>query len=101
MKRPNLVNKQWSPFQSIPIVSPIQEIIPSYTPEIDVPKIERVIVTKKELMQRNSSFLNFIGLLIIIGISYFLYNVYLERKLFNEYLNYIKDTQEEQYPGFL
>lgn len=107
MKRPNLVNPNnlWSPFHSIPIpesipppMQPVQPSIqrPSYT-EIEFPRP----ISRKELLQRNSFYLNLFGLVIILGIAYFLYNVYLERRVFTEYLYYIKNVQEEHYPGFL
>jgi hypothetical protein len=90
--RPNLVNPNlWSPFQSIPIRTsqiPIQV-------EIETPRI----LTKREVIQKNSIFLNFVGIILILGISYFLYSVYLERKIFAEYLEYLQNNQQE-YPGF-
>lgn len=102
MKRPNLVNpSQWSPFKSIPIISPVQ--VQPQVPDIPIPIIPTIPVyppTRKELIQKNSLFLNLIGLVIIISISYFLYSIYLERKIFTEYLNYIENIKEETYPGF-
>lgn len=105
VKRPNLVNPSlWSPFRSIPEIpsTPIGTFIqvPPPTPapiEIEVPRP----ISRRELVQRNSFYLNLFCLIIILGIGYFLYSIYLERKIFADYLNYIKDKDEEHYPGFL
>jgi hypothetical protein len=106
MKRPNLVNPQnWTPFRSIPIQVP-EPILPPLPPlpplpiQIEIPQIPKPI-SRKEMVQRNSFYLNLFGLIIILGIAYFLYSIYLERKIFAEYLEYVRNTQEEQYPGFL
>ena len=62
-------------------------------------------MTAKEMIterrQRNSFWLNFLGTLVIFGIAYFLYSIYLERKIFSEYLDFIAQQQEQSYPGFL
>jgi len=99
MKRPNLVNpNNWTPFRSIPIITP--EYYNPPPPSITAP-IELKPISRKELVQRNSFYLNFFCLIIILGIVYFLYSIYLERKIFTEYLDYVKNIQEEHYPGFL
>lgn len=101
MKRPNLVNPQnWTPFKSVPVVPdptiyPMQVIDPVEI-QIQAPKP----ITRKEIIQRNSFWLNFFGMLIIFGIAYFLYSIYLERKIFAEYLNLVQ-SQDDSYPGFL
>ena len=101
--------QNWTPFRSIPIAN---DLIPS-TPSIPSPKsiLEQIPIqvpiepprpiSRKELVQRNSFYLNFVCLIIILGISYFLYSIYLERKIFSDYLNYIRNFEEEHYPGFL
>jgi len=58
-------------------------------------------ISRKEMVQRNSFYLNLFSLMIILGIAYFLYSIYLERKIFSDYLNYIRNVEEEHYPGFL
>ncbi len=99
MKRPCLVNPSfWSPFKSIPVSPPVSE--PVYLPQhSEVPEFISRPITRKELIQKNSFFLNLMGLVLIACISYFLYNIYLERKIFVEYLEYVKNNQEE-YSGF-
>ncbi len=98
MIRPNLVNKNnWTPFISIPTQFPTPISIPEYNQIPEIPKI----MTRREVVQRNSFFLNFISMIIIIGIIYFLYSIYLERKIFAEYLNHLKNNQENNYAGFL
>ena len=105
MKRPNLVNPQnWTPFRSIPINTPIPVPVPVpiNTPiPVPVPVPVPMYLSKKEVLQRNSFYLNLFCLLIILGITYFLYSIYLERKIFSDYLEYVKNVQEEHYPGFL
>src|SRR6185369_13751864 len=96
MKRPNLTNpNHWSPFKSIPVSTHIQsEVSIPKTPEIyEIPRS----ITRKELIQRNSAFLNFVCLIIIGCISYFLYSIYLERKIFAEYLEYVQNASQERY----
>jgi hypothetical protein len=100
MKRPNLVNPHnWTPFQSVPNIQTMT--IPSI-PSIQIPpiSIEPImeiprIITRKELIQKNSLFLNIMGILMILGVSYFLYSVYLERKIFSDYIDHIKTTQDQ------
>lgn len=48
--------------------------------------VKKIKLTREELIKKNSVTLNFIALLIFIGICYFLYNVSYERKLLNEYI---------------
>jgi hypothetical protein len=113
MKRPNLVNPQnWTPFRSIPNIPNIPSIpeavptmpsgsfvqMPEPIPiEIDVSRP----MSRRELVQRNSFYLNLFCLIIILGIAYFLYSIYLERKIFSEYLEFIRGVEEEHYPGLL
>ena len=94
----------WTPFRQIPIAlpeiyipSPSQSLPPQPLP----PPPVFIPISRKELVQRNSFYLNLFGMLVILGIVYFLYSIYLERKIFTEYLEYVKNTQEEHYPGFL
>jgi hypothetical protein len=97
MKKPNLVNPSlWTPFRSIPIH------VPEHIP-ISIPEPVEIFrpITRREMIQRNSFVLNFICLIIIACISYFLYSIYLERKIFGEYLEYVKNNEKEYYPGFL
>ncbi len=121
MKRPNLVNPQnWTPFRSIPefpLSQPLSQSfplsqslssqlppLPQFPPPTPVPQLppsQSLQFSRKELLQKNSFRLNLFCLIVILGISYFLYSIYLERKVFVEYLEYIKNVQEEHYPGFL
>ena len=97
MKRPNLVNPQnWTPFKLVPISEPIHSQ-PVIEP-VEIPKPIKPI-TRKEMIQRNSFWLNFFGMLIIFGIVYFLYSIYLERKIFTEYLKLVQN-KDDSYPGF-
>ena len=75
ISRPNLIN----PKRSIKI-SNIQN---DY-------KYEPVVLNKYQKIKRNSFYLNLLGVIILIGISYFLYQVYIERKITeieNEYMD--------------
>jgi len=109
--RPNLVNPQlWSPFKAIPTPIPTSIPTPIPTPpilpssEIPIPVPQVLIqgpISRREIIQRNSFYLNLFGLIIMIGIGYFFYSIYLERKIFSEYLDLVKNVQEEHYPGFL
>jgi hypothetical protein len=103
MKRPNLVNPQnWTPFRSIPIANDFLPQLPQLPEPNPVPVVEIPRpISRRELVQRNSFYLNLVCLLIVIGIGYFLYSIYLERKIFSDYLNYIRNTEQEHYPGFL
>jgi mannose-1-phosphate guanylyltransferase len=84
MKRPVLVNpKHWSPFKSLPISVPVEEIK-------EIPKV----LTRKEYIQKNSFFINFFSVLFIFGMGYFLYTVYLERKeIYEEYLRQLQESE--------
>jgi hypothetical protein len=94
MTRPNLVNpKNWTPFQPIPIIPTVSYEIPP-PPPTPVPKIP---LTRQELIKRNSQFLNFIGILVLVGISYFLYCLYVERKIFTDYISYVKENMPQEY----
>lgn len=97
MKRPNLINPQnWTPFRSIPN---IPKIVNEITPPINIPVVPAPVpkyILKREIFQRNSFYLNFFSFLIIIGLAYFLYSIYLERKIFSDYLEFVKNTEEEK-----
>jgi hypothetical protein len=81
MKRPNLVNKKnWTPFNPIPKISPLPPPVKIIEPEIIIP------LTKKDYIKKNSMLLNTMGLIIMLCIGYFLWNVYQERKLVSEYI---------------
>lgn len=97
MKRPNLVNPGlWTPFKPVPIPEPIYAPLPPPLPmEVEIPRP----ITRKEMIQRNSFWLNFLGMLILFAVGYFLYSIYLERKIFAEYLSFVRN-QEDNYPGF-
>ena len=98
MGKPNLVNPgQWTPFRSIPTITKLPEPVPVHVP---VPEPVFRPISHKELVQRNSFYLNLACLLIIIGIGYFLYSIYLERKIFSDYLDYIRNNEQKDYPGF-
>jgi len=101
MKKPNLVNPSlWTPFRSIPdIPAPIK--VPTQVPVPELPRPVYTQLSKRELFQKNSFYLNLFAMMIILGIGYFLYSIYLERKIFSEYLEYVRNVQEEHYPGFL
>jgi hypothetical protein len=90
MKRPNLVKNSWSPFKQIPLIDPPLSLSPTPSPVY----IQEIPMTKKELIKRNSAFLNFVCLLIIISVGYFLYSIYLERKIFAEYLEHIQNNNK-------
>lgn len=106
MKKPNLVNPGlWTPFRSIPNIPSIpsvplhessipQNVIPQ---PVEIPRP----ISRREMFQRNSFYLNLFCLIIVLGIGYFLYSIYLERKIFSEYLEFIRNAEEEHYPGFL
>jgi len=88
MKRPNLVNAGvagWSPFRSVPLV-PVSVTNPE--PIYSAPE-------PSEVVQRS-----FMAFLVIASILYFLYQVYLERKVISQYLELVKDGQEQGYNGF-
>lgn len=69
-KTPNLVNPQnWTPFKNLPIKTTIT------SKPINIP------LTQKELIQRNSFYLNFFGAFILIGLCYSLYLIYLEKRM--------------------
>jgi hypothetical protein len=86
MKKPNLVNPNfWTPFRSIPIANDFSASVPV----VSIPEVETHFsrpISRRELVQRNSFYLNLFCLIIILGISYFLYSVYLERKIFSDYI---------------
>jgi len=74
--RPNLINpSNWQPFPSIPIDTPSFSPPPSPSPS------QPLVITRRAWREKNSRWLNFIGLVIIICIGYFLYGIYKERKL--------------------
>lgn len=101
MKRPNLVNpSNWTPFKSVPIANEIAiEAAPrEYVPKIERPSVEQLIISQR---QRNSFWLNVIGFFILLAIGYFLYNIYLERKIYSNYLEYLKNRNDDNYPGFI
>ena len=103
MKRPNLVNAGvagWSPFRSVPLV-PVSVTNPE--PIYSAPEPSEVVqrsFTRRELIQQNSFFLNLMAFLVIASILYFLYQVYLERKVISQYLELVKDGQEQGSNGF-
>src|SRR5690606_31360564 len=101
MRKPNLVNPQnWTPFKPMPVADQtIEMVIPKEIP-VEVPVFKTRPLTKREMIQRNSFFLNVFGLIIIICVSYFLYSIYLERKLLSNYLNYVQNNQQEQWLSF-
>lgn len=49
--------------------------------------LKKIKLSREDLIRKNSVTLNFIALLILIGIVYFLYNVSYERKLVDEYIS--------------
>lgn len=82
MKRrnPNLVNPQnWTPFKKMPYTKEPM-IIPK--PVVMVPNTIEIYkpLTRKELLKRNSFYLNFFGVLLLFGLGYQLYLTYLDRK---------------------
>jgi len=54
-------------------------------------------MTRTELIQRNSNLLNLFAFLFIVGFSYFLYCLYLERQILIDYLQDIPH-ERENYP---
>jgi hypothetical protein len=105
IKRPNLINpSSWTPFRSIPLPStfePIAVQAHNIQPDIQVPIeiIQTRPITRREIVQRNSFYLNLFCILIFLGIVYFMYSLYLERKIFSDYLHFIQNEQDN-YPGF-
>jgi len=97
MTRPNLVNpNNWSPFKSIPTIEPIQtQILPPPPPPPPPPPLSRRELIQRNI-QRNSFILNFIGMIIIGCIVYFLYSIYLERKILSDYIIYVKNQGQDQ-----
>ncbi len=102
MKRPNLVNqdKIWTPFKSVPIperaiIRPVQPIVPSVSQPV-APSIRYIEVQelRQQIIKKNSVVLNIFAMLVILAISYFLYSIYLERKLFSEYIDYVKSNEQ-------
>lgn len=87
--KPVLVNPQnWTPFKPVPIENVVEipkSVQHSYT---------NPYIIRNEMIRRNSLFINLIGLAIILGILYFLYSIYLERKLAAEYLEFLRNNQE-------
>ncbi len=55
--------------------------------------LKNIKLSREELIRKNSVTLNFIALLILISIGYFLYNVSYERKLLNDYIS--KDSTDQ------
>jgi len=82
--RPNLVNPgNFTPFHlTSPTIANI--LVPPPPPPPPSPPL-----TRQELIKNNSMFLNFMAILIIIALGYFLYCIYLERKMVFEYLQTI------------
>ena len=89
MKRPNLVNPQnWTPFRSVPInyqnisIPPVSSTTVNSVPvPVPVP-VENIYnelpvrMSREEVIQKNSVYLNFIGLIILMCVFYFLYSIY-------------------------
>lgn len=74
MGRPVLV--EWSPFKVIPKIEEITVI-----KDIIIPPL-----TRNEIIKNNSLMLSFIFFAITMFILYFLYSIYMERKMVKEYL---------------
>lgn len=101
-KRPNLVNPEnWSPFSNLPTLPtlptlpiqqtlPIQPILPIQS---TLPTFSEI---KKQRIKQNSLFLNLFGIIILGAISYFLYSIYLERKIVTDYIQYVKNKEYEK-----
>jgi len=73
------------------------------TKNIDIPEIfeqQTKRLTKKETIRENSVFINIFGILLIIIIAYFLYNIYIEGKLFSEYLNFIEEHERNNQDNY-
>jgi len=52
-------------------------------------------LTKSEYLKEKSAPFNLILLLLLFAVLYFLYTMYLEQKLFHEYINYIEKNSDK------
>lgn len=55
--------------------------------------LKDVKLSREELIKKNSVTLNIIAFMIFMGICYFLYSIYLERKLINDYADKIASSK--------
>jgi hypothetical protein len=94
MTRPNLVNpNHWTPFKSIPLLKSEPIAQPQPQPQF-YPQHQQPI--------SSPSILNICAILLILLGIYFLYSMYKERKLAEEYMQHLEQNKKNNtYPGFI
>jgi hypothetical protein len=87
--RPQLVNplRRSNVYRSSPSVSQIRYSVPE-SGDLTIPT-ENVYVSK-DIVRKNSLVLNILGIIFLIMFGYFLYTIYIERKIITSYVQTVQ-----------